>query len=335
MLEKSKKILHISCSRHQLIDNIYYYRLEKLGLLDKMIIWRNKYEEVAKNKNLYDIMLFHFIDKIDINFILELMFKNPQKKFGFYLHTFYPFCSDWTCLSKQTNENKKFKLFIKNLSFIITQDKFSYDFIYNYFKKEQIINVKIFILEQPIDWINIIWNRIKSNRFRLWFIWNFSYIKWFDTIKIIINSYWKLLNELWIDLNLYTIENPWEDIENKRIKKINNVTIIYNEYDRKKIYSEIDCLLIPSIWNETWPMVLYEAFANKIPVVISNQESLRVKVIDRVDSYVFKTGNQRDLLKWILWIKENYRKVISNKEWFNYNKIENFNKQLNNFLDEL
>jgi hypothetical protein len=36
-------------------------------------------------------------------------------------------------------------------------------------------------------------------------------------------------------------------------------------------------------------MVLYEAFLNKIPVIISDQESLKEKVLNRVDSYVFKT----------------------------------------------
>jgi hypothetical protein len=35
-------------------------------------------------------------------------------------------------------------------------------------------------------------------------------------------------------------------------------------------------------------MVLGEAFANKIPVVISDYESLKEKVIDKIDSYVFK-----------------------------------------------
>jgi len=36
-------------------------------------------------------------------------------------------------------------------------------------------------------------------------------------------------------------------------------------------------------------MVLYEAFANHIPVIVSDQESLVEKVTDRVDSYVFAT----------------------------------------------
>jgi hypothetical protein len=62
---------------------------------------------------------------------------------------------------------------------------------------------------------------------------------------------------------------------------------------------------------------------------------LKEKVINRVDSYVFKTWDERDLLKWILWMKKNYEKIILNKEWFKYNTIENFNKLLTQFLNEL
>jgi glycosyltransferase involved in cell wall biosynthesis len=36
-------------------------------------------------------------------------------------------------------------------------------------------------------------------------------------------------------------------------------------------------------------MVLYEAFANKIPVIVFDIDSLKEKVIDREDSYIFKT----------------------------------------------
>jgi hypothetical protein len=36
-------------------------------------------------------------------------------------------------------------------------------------------------------------------------------------------------------------------------------------------------------------MVLGEAFANKIPVIIADQISLKEKVIDRADSYIFKS----------------------------------------------
>ena len=101
------------------------------------------------------------------------------------------------------------------------------------------------------------------------------------------------------------------------------------------MYSQIDCLVIPSIWNETGPIVLYEAFSNKIPVIVSDQESLKEKVMDRIDSYIFKTWDERDLLKAILWMKNNYENVISNKNWFVYNTIDSFNEELTTFLNEL
>ena len=94
--------------------------------------------------------------------------------------------------------------------------------------------------------------------------------------------------------------------------------------NRRRIYSEMDCLIIPSIWNETGPMVLYEAFVNKIPVLVSDQESLKEKVMDRVDSYVFRTKDEMDLLKGVLWMRENYEKVVLSKKGFRYSEVGDF-----------
>lgn len=338
MLEKYKNILHISWIRHQIIDDIFLYRKEKLETNDELILWNENFNEFYKFDD-YNIILFHFINKLDIDYILELFLKYPNKKYWLYLHTFYPFCEDWTFLSSKFTNSFKLLKFIDNLEFIIVQDNFSFSLVKNFLKKENISNTKIFYFKQPIIKKEVISNKNISNKFRLWFVGAFSYIKWFDTIKKIINNFWTYFDKIWIDIKLFTLKNPWENINLDKIypesKSIGNIKITYNEFNRKKIYSQIDCLIIPSIWNETGPMVLYEAFANKIPVIVSDQESLKEKIIDRVDSYVFKTWDERDLLKWILWIKDNYEKIILNKKWFQYNTIENFNIELNNFLNEL
>ena len=97
----------------------------------------------------------------------------------------------------------------------------------------------------------------------------------------------------------------------------------------------MDCLIIPSIWNETGPMVLYEAFVNKISVLVSDQESLKEKVMDRVDSYVFKTRDEKDLLKGILWMKGNYDKVVLSEDGFRYCGVEKFCGELGEFVVNL
>ena len=41
-----------------------------------------------------------------------------------------------------------------------------------------------------------------------------------------------------------------------------------------KFYREIDYTLIPSIWQETGPLTLYESLYHKKPVIIRNIESM-------------------------------------------------------------
>lgn len=325
-----KKILHISWIRHKIIDDIYFYRKDKLFIKDEIYFWL---ENDIKTTN-FEIILFHFIEKLDIDFILDFINKNKEKKIWLYFHTYFPFYEDWTALSWKITKNQKYLDFIEKLNFVIFQDNYSFNLIKSNFK----INKSI-ILKTPIIEEEVISNKNFLNKFRLAFVWGFSYIKWFDFFKNFINKNKDFLKRNEIELNLFTLKNPWEnirinDLVSEKVQ-FDNILITINEYDRKSIYSNIDSLIIPSIWNETWPMVLYEAFTNNIPVILSNQESLKEKVIDRADSYIFKTWDERDLLKWILWMKKNYEKVILNKQWFRYNTIENFNKQLTNFLNEL
>ena len=89
-----------------------------------------------------------------------------------------------------------------------------------------------------------------------------------------------------ICINFFHIDDFQKEI---KIIKHNNISITENNLKKTEIYNNIDVLIIPSLWNETGPKVLYEAFANRIPVIISDQPSLVEKVHDRQDSYVFKT----------------------------------------------
>lgn len=343
-----KKILHISWQFHWFLGDLLDKR-EK----DILIVWSdiNLIKEIFLD---YDFILFHFIKDLDLKSIFDIV--SEKKTYWLFVHDFYPFCSRWNlsinswqkcnvidsldcnCWLIKYIDINNYSLFFKNMTFLLWQDLFTKNYflnISNYYNYSFKINyIKQFILKNKI-----LSKKKDSDFFRIWFVWIPSEIKWFWTI---LNMLSKLDSSFLINnkiiFNFYSITNFTKDNSNL-MKKIEYkdwyVNYYYNENNRKNIYSNIDCLLVTSMWNENWPMPLYEAFANKIPVIISDQESLKEKVIDRVDSYVFKTWDERDLLKWILWIKKNYEKVISNKEWFRYNTIENFNKQLTNFLNEL
>jgi glycosyltransferase involved in cell wall biosynthesis len=62
-----------------------------------------------------------------------------------------------------------------------------------------------------------------------------------------------------------------------------------------KVYSEIDALIVPSIWYENCPTVIREAFATGTPVITSGIGGMAEAVRDGVDGFHFAVGNPLDL----------------------------------------
>lgn len=60
---------------------------------------------------------------------------------------------------------------------------------------------------------------------------------------------------------------------------------------------KIDVLVVPSVWYENAPLVIYSALASGIPVVASNQDSIEEIVDDNKDGLLFKSGNPGDLAR--------------------------------------
>ena len=80
----------------------------------------------------------------------------------------------------------------------------------------------------------------------------------------------------------------------------NNIKFMGRFNDLKNPYSEIDILVVPSIWCETGgPLVVKEAFATGTPVLASNIGCIPEFVINGVNGLLFRTGDPKDLFKKI------------------------------------
>jgi len=62
----------------------------------------------------------------------------------------------------------------------------------------------------------------------------------------------------------------------------------------KKIYSTIDILIVPSLWNEPFGRIVPEGNAYKIPVLVSNRGGLPELVTNGKNGYVFDVENEND-----------------------------------------
>ena len=69
----------------------------------------------------------------------------------------------------------------------------------------------------------------------------------------------------------------------------------YNNDDIAMILSEIDVLVVPSIWYENAPLTIHEAFMASVPVITSNIGGMKELVRDGENGLLFKAGDSGDL----------------------------------------
>jgi glycosyltransferase involved in cell wall biosynthesis len=69
----------------------------------------------------------------------------------------------------------------------------------------------------------------------------------------------------------------------------------YDRVDLPKLMRKIDWVVVPSIWWETGPLTVWEAFDQRRPVICSDIGGMSEKVTDGVNGLHFRTGDARDL----------------------------------------
>ena len=74
------------------------------------------------------------------------------------------------------------------------------------------------------------------------------------------------------------------------------------------ILSEIDVLVVPSLW-ENYPLVVQEAFLCKVPVITSNTGGFPEVVKHGTNGLLFEAGSHTDLAEKMQYIIDNPRKV--------------------------
>lgn len=80
----------------------------------------------------------------------------------------------------------------------------------------------------------------------------------------------------------------------------------YAHGDSARVFSEIDVLVVPSLWHD-YPLVIGEAFAAQTPVIASDFGGMREFVRDGVDGLVFERGS-------VAGLAGQMRRVLSESE---------------------
>ncbi|MBI1792906.1 MAG: glycosyltransferase [Chloroflexi bacterium] len=72
-----------------------------------------------------------------------------------------------------------------------------------------------------------------------------------------------------------------------------------------KVFSDLDALVVPSLWHENSPLVVYSAQFAKCPVIASNMEGMSEIVEHNKNGLLFEAGNVAELTKTIETILDN------------------------------
>lgn len=79
----------------------------------------------------------------------------------------------------------------------------------------------------------------------------------------------------------------------------------YHNDDVARILSDIDILIVPSVWLENSPLVIREAFLSKTPVIVSRIGGIPELVDDGVNGLLFNPGDARDLQEKMEYVINN------------------------------
>jgi len=83
-----------------------------------------------------------------------------------------------------------------------------------------------------------------------------------------------------------------------------NMNVFYlpfqNQGSMRNIYQLADVLVLPSAYNETWGLVVNEAMAAGLAIIVSDKVGCAVDLVENeVNGYIFKSGDQRSLFNTI------------------------------------
>ncbi len=83
----------------------------------------------------------------------------------------------------------------------------------------------------------------------------------------------------------------------KRLAKSRNIKFMggFNHEDVAEVFSEIDILVLPSIWYENFPLTILEAFSTKTSIIASRIGGIPELIKDKENGLLFQPGDSYDL----------------------------------------
>jgi len=158
-----------------------------------------------------------------------------------------------------------------------------------------------------------------STLLRIGFIGRFSYIK---GPHILIKAIKRLQKDFQVELRLYGRVNSREDelylrwlkIISRKEPRIKFCGELKAE-NHQEVMGNLDIIAVPSLWLETGPLVVLEAFIAGIPVMGSNVGGIPDLVVDAINGMLIKMGDVKAWANAIKWVYKNQQVL---QDWAKY-----------------
>jgi len=130
-------------------------------------------------------------------------------------------------------------------------------------------------------------------------------------LHLLIKAFKQLKTNIPLELCIYGDDSSVPNYTNSLKKLTNNDPRIkyFGKYDYSQIaniFSQLDVLVVPSIWNEIGPWVLYEALETKTPVLASDIPNMSHIIQHEENGLLFECGNWHDLAIQLRRVIEDY-----------------------------
>lgn len=146
------------------------------------------------------------------------------------------------------------------------------------------------------------------------------------------NKYRNIKLEIYgCDKTIYQELNS-EEVDNPKIIFHGN----YNHEDLPNILRSFDVGVVPSIWPDSMPLVVFELFSAKIPIIGANIGGIPDMVKNNKNGLLFKSNDENDLKRKMEYIIKNPSIVIKYKKNINPVLImEDHIKELTNLYNNI
>lgn len=290
---KLKRILFNTSWNEQFLEEFIYYDKKLTNLIQQNIIKINS-DTVIIGRNGMSLSSFEEVKKRGGKAILHSQWMHPNVQKD-YLEKEYKRIG----LKNEPILDERVK---RQLAEIKIVDKIwcisslvEKSYLVNNIKKEKLINCALGVDFQKYDSLN---KRKNSKEFNILFVGNVSPEK---GAHILLKSMLNIRSSDKINLIFNGPITPhFEDIFNEYRDQLieKNISVLVEPGSPLKNYSKASIFVLPSI-HESFGLVVLEAMASGLPVIVSNNVGAKDCVQDKINGIIFEKNNDKELTSLI------------------------------------